>query len=87
MATAFDTSAFEAGTDPILQFISPEQARKLIEFRGDPEIQARIEDLASRNTEGELSTEEQTQYEGYVLANKFIAILQAKARKLVAAVH
>ena len=75
------------GTDPILQFITPEQARKLIEFRGDPEIQARIEDLASRNTEGELSIQERAQYEGYVLANKFIAILQAKARKLVAADH
>jgi hypothetical protein len=84
MATAFDTAAFDAGTDPILQFFTPEQARRLIAFRGDAAIQARFEDLAARNTEGLLSEEERAQYEGYVRANKFIAILQAKARKLVA---
>ena len=59
MADAFDTDAFEAGTDPILQFFTPEQARRLIDFRGDSVIQARIEDLAARNSEGEFSSQEQ----------------------------
>jgi hypothetical protein len=84
MSTAFDTEAFEAATDPILQFFTPEQARGLIAFRGDALIQARIEELALKNSEGELNAQERAQYEGYVKANKFIAILQAKAHKLVA---
>ena len=83
MATAFDTAAFDEGTDPILQFLTAEQARGLIAFRGDAAIQSRIEELAARNTEGLLSEQERAQYEGYVKANKFISILQAKARKLV----
>jgi uncharacterized protein YnzC (UPF0291/DUF896 family) len=47
-------------------------------------LQARIEELAARCNEGQLSAEEQAEYEGYVKANKFIAILQAKVRKLLA---
>ena len=35
-------------------------------------------------TEGRLTDEERAEYEGYVKASKFIATLQAKARKLLA---
>jgi hypothetical protein len=83
MATTFDTAAFERGTDGVMQFFSAEQARALVAYRGDDAIQARVEDLASRNTEGALTNQERAEYEGYVKANKFIAILQAKARKLI----
>jgi hypothetical protein len=83
MATAFDTSAFERATDPILDFFSTEQARALAAYRGDEALRARIDVLAAKNTEGQLSESERAEYEGYVSANKFIAILQAKARKLL----
>jgi hypothetical protein len=83
MATGFDTAAFERATDPILKFFTPEQARALIAWRGDSEMRAEIDDLAARNTEGQLTESERARYEGYVRANKFIAILQAKARKLI----
>jgi len=33
--------------------------------------------------EGELTDKELAEYEGYVRANKFVATLQAKARKLL----
>lgn len=81
MATAFDTVAFDRGTDPILSFFSEEQARALIAYCGDPSLRARIEELACKSTEGDLTDQEQAEYEGYVQANKFIAILQAKAKK------
>lgn len=83
MATTIDALAFDRGTDPILRLLTHEQARALAEFDGDPALARRIEELASRNTEGELSEAERLEYEGYVRANKFIAILQAKARKLL----
>ena len=54
-----------------------------MEYRGDAGLQRRIEQLAERANEGELTAEEQAEYEGYVRANKFVAILQAKARKLL----
>ncbi|MEN6495078.1 MAG: hypothetical protein ABFD16_12435 [Thermoguttaceae bacterium] len=81
MATGFDMAAFERATDGILGFFSIEQAKALAEYRGDTAIQARIEELARKSTEGELTEEERAEYEGYVRANKFIAVLQAKARK------
>ncbi len=83
MAATFDTAAFDRETDAVMQFFTAEQARALVAYRGDEAIQARIEDLASKNTEGELTDQERAEYEGYVKANKFVAMLQAKARKLL----
>jgi hypothetical protein len=83
MATTVDLAAFDRGTDAILNFFSLEQARALAAYRGDDLLRARIEELASKNTEGELSDSERAEYEGYVQANKFIAVLQAKAKKLL----
>ena len=82
MPTAtFDTNAFETATDGILPFFTKKQAKALIAFRGDPMLRGRIEKLAAKNTEGELTRIERAEYAGYVRANKFIAVLQAKARK------
>ena len=53
-------------------------------YRGDDSLRNRIDELAERNTEGKLTDEELAEYEGYVRANKFVATLQAKARKLLA---
>ena len=83
MATTFDSAAFDRGTDAILQFLTVDQAAALVAYRGDDTIRARIEHLAARNTEGELTEKERAEYEGYVKANIFIATLQAKARKLL----
>jgi hypothetical protein len=83
MARDFDSAAFDCGTDPILQFLSVDGAAALVAYRGDDAIRARIEQLAARNTEGELTEDERAEYEGYVKANNFIATLQAKARKLL----
>jgi hypothetical protein len=49
-------------------------------FRPAPEFQARIEELAAKSTEGQLTQTEREEYAGYVRANKFIAILKRLAR-------
>ena len=59
MTTAIDTTAFNRGTDPILQFFTVDQARGIVEYRGDAGLQRRIEQLAERANEGELTAEEQ----------------------------
>ena len=84
MSTTVDTTAFDKGTDQILEFFTVDQARAIVNFRGDAQLRARIEELAAKCNEGELSAAELAEYEGYVKANKFIAILQAKVRKLLA---
>jgi uncharacterized protein YnzC (UPF0291/DUF896 family) len=42
-----------------------------------------IGELAAKANEGELTNEEEAEYEAYVQANQFIAILQSKARRLL----
>ncbi len=46
---------FDRGVRPALEIVLPEKADALIGFRADPELQARIEELARESTEGELS--------------------------------
>jgi hypothetical protein len=86
MATAFDTfdtAAFERGIDPVLRFLTPEQTRALIDYRADEWLEQRISDLAVKHNEGDLTPKELAEYKGYVQANKFVAILQARARTLL----
>jgi hypothetical protein len=71
--------------DPVAKCFTPEVARQVLELQPDPGTQARINELASKANEGLLSEDERTEYEGYVEAIDVVAILQAKARKLLAA--
>jgi len=54
----------------------PEKADAVIGFRADAELQVRIEQLAQKSTEGELTEDERAEYAGYVRANKVVAILK-----------
>jgi uncharacterized protein YnzC (UPF0291/DUF896 family) len=66
----------------VLRIVLPEKAEAVLRFRAAPELQARIEELAGKSTEGQLTETERAEYAGYVRANKFIAILQRQARQL-----
>lgn len=83
MTTTPETTAFERGVRPLLQIVLRDKAEAILNFRSDPTLQSRIEELAAKSTEGELSAAERAEYEGYVRANKFIAILQRQARQLL----
>jgi len=69
--------------EPVGRCLTPGVAQELVNLRADPVVQKRIEELADKNTEGELSSEERDEYETYVRANEIIAILQAKARAIL----
>jgi hypothetical protein len=77
--------AFDRGVQPILRIVLPDKADEVVKYQPDPALQARIEELASRSTEGELTAEERAEYEGYVRANKFIAILRRQAKHFLSA--
>jgi hypothetical protein len=66
--------------DPVCRILTPAVARKLINLRLDSSAQAHIDKLARKCNEGELTDAERREYETYVSAIDFIAILQAKAR-------
>jgi hypothetical protein len=69
--------------EPLARILTPEVARKLVKLRFDPKTRARIGVLARKCNEGQLTEAEREQYEMYVDVIDFIAILQAKARKLL----
>lgn len=52
-------------------------------IRADAEMQARIDELADKNTAGQISGEELAEYDTYIQAIDFITVLQAKARTLL----
>lgn len=81
MISAFDFTAFDRATEPVLRLLPMDLARNLADYRPEDALQARVEELASKNNEGELTKEERAEYSAYVQANKFIAILQAQARR------
>ena len=67
----------------MLQLVLPDKLDAILQFRPSAELQARIEELAGKSTEAELTEVEKAEYEGYVRANKFVAILQRQAREMI----
>jgi hypothetical protein len=78
-----EAAAFHRGTDPILRLLTVEQAQRIVSYRADAALLQRIEELAEKANEGELTPDERAEYEGYIKANRFVALLQATARKLL----
>lgn len=72
--------AFHRGTAPLFQLLTSDQIRQLAELKADPSLAGRIDELAERANEGELSAADQAEYEGYIEANNLLAVLQAEAR-------
>jgi len=70
--------------EPVGQMMPVEFARQLSTLRATPEVQARIDELAEKSNEGELTDEERAEHLAYVDAIDVISILQAKARSVVA---
>ena len=82
MANSADMTAFERGVRPVAEMVFPDKAQVVLGFRPAPDLQARIEKLASKSTEGRLIEAERAEYAGYVQANKFVAILKRLAREM-----
>jgi hypothetical protein len=70
--------------DPLGEVLTPESARRLVAWRADAETQRRLDELGDKSSEGALTPAEREEYETYVQAIEFIAILQAKARGVLA---
>jgi hypothetical protein len=81
MNPTINSSAFDRATQPIFSIFSPTQVHQIADYHADEALQDRISELAEKANEGELSDEEQAEYEGYVHANRFVAVLQVQARR------
>ncbi len=70
--------------EPVSSSLNEAAARKLIGVKADRKTQARMAKLAEKCTEGDLTAQERREYELHVMAGHVVAILQAKARVLLA---
>ncbi len=79
-----DTSAnLDRLVEPVFRTFTTEVARALTQLRADPELQGRMDELAERCNEGRLTPEEREEYETSIRFSNYLAILQAKARRLL----
>lgn len=74
-------AAFQRGVYPLLELLLPGREEAVLAVEADDALRARIEELAAKSTEGDLSPEERDEYAGYVRANKFVAVLRREAKK------
>jgi hypothetical protein len=80
-------TALERVLGAVGECLDRQSAESLLRLRADAEMQGRIEELADKCTEGRLTPEERDEYEAMIRVGNFVAILQAKARRLLAKGH
>jgi len=84
MEEGHGSAVLEQMLEPVSRCFGLETAKALARLRVDDRVQARVDELAEKCNEGELTPEERNEYEAYVQASTLIGILQAKARRLLA---
>lgn len=70
--------------EPLLEAITPDAARALAQYQPKPSIQAHVDELAAKCNEGELTEAERTEYEEYVRVGNLLAMIKARARRVLA---
>jgi hypothetical protein len=81
MSQTQEFSVLDRMLDPLSRCLDAESAKRVLELSVDPEVQARVDALAERANEGLLTPEERRQYDSYINADDFIAVLKMKLRR------
>ena len=76
-------STFDQFLDPTTGCLTPQVALRIVDWRPDTELQAHIQELGTKADSGTLSREEEAEYQQLVEDGDLIALLQAKARKIL----
>jgi hypothetical protein len=69
--------------DDLAAALTPEAARVFADWRVSGATQDRIDELADKANEGELTPEERDEYECVVRAGNLVSILRAKSRAVL----
>jgi hypothetical protein len=70
--------------EPVARSLNVDAAKKLVRLKADAKVQAHVAKLARKCNEGKLSPEEMADYDRFIAFADVVAILQAKARLLLA---
>ena len=66
--------------EPLTDCFTDEVADRIVGLRPDPLLLRRVDELAAKANEGELSAEESAEYAEAIEANDLVALFKAKAR-------
>ena len=69
----------------MLQCLLPGREQLVLDARPDQALRNHIDNLSANITEDELTDDERAEYEGYVRANKFLAVLRREAKLMIEA--
>jgi len=81
MATS--PSTFDRFLDPVAECFTAGVAQRIVELPTDSQSVARLEQLREKANFGTLSDDERAEYEEFVEAMDFVAILKAKAKAVL----
>jgi len=70
------TTHFDRVFDSMTECFTPEVARKIADLRADDELNARLDELARKANEGQLTPAEETEYKRYVEATDVLALFK-----------
>ena len=77
------STLLERMVDPIGKALTPDAARAILAVHADDETQERIDKLADRCTDGNLTAEERAEYQEFVSLFNLLALLQVRARSVL----
>jgi len=84
-STEHKTTLLDSLLDPFGECLTLEVAEKLVKLRANPEIVAKVDELAEKCNEGQLTTDERDEYESYIHVNNVMMMMKARARKFLQA--
>jgi hypothetical protein len=79
------TATLDGLLDPLASALDLSAFRQIVEFRISPDVQARVDYLARRANEGEITPDEDAEYESLIDGAELITILKLKAHRRLAA--
>lgn len=83
-STEHKTILLDSLLEPFGECLTLEVAEKLVKLRANPEIIAKVEELAEKCNEGQLTADERDEYESYIHVNN-VMMMKAKVRKVLQA--
>ena len=69
---------------PFTDCLTPEVAQRIANLQLDAQSQARLDELAAKANEGQLTDDERQEYEEFVEGIDLMGILKARARSVLA---
>ena len=75
--------AYQTIYDEIAEFIASMDPLRLVQFNAPPSLQRRVDDLLERNQEGNLSAEERSELDHYLVIDHLISLAKVRAQRIL----